>query len=69
MNDSSPDIPARKVRCPHCGGPSLYAPSNPFRPFCSRRCKLQDLGAWANEEFRIEDKKADDHAAEPRQEE
>ncbi|GAB3049605.1 DNA gyrase inhibitor YacG [Acinetobacter apis] len=26
---------------------------NPFRPFCSDRCKLIDLGAWANEEYRL----------------
>ncbi|MDO5086130.1 MAG: DNA gyrase inhibitor YacG [Comamonadaceae bacterium] len=46
--------PARQVRCPACGGPSLYAPENAFRPFCSQRCKLHDLGAWANESFRME---------------
>ncbi len=41
------------VTCPRCGGESLYAPSNTFRPFCSARCKMGDLGAWANEEFRV----------------
>ncbi len=41
------------VACPCCGGDSLYAPSNAFRPFCSARCKMGDLGAWANEEFRV----------------
>ena len=49
---SSP-IPARKVKCPYCGGPSIYSAENPFRPFCSERCRLIDLGQWANEEFRI----------------
>jgi endogenous inhibitor of DNA gyrase (YacG/DUF329 family) len=49
-----PSRPARTVRCPACGGPSLYAPENAFRPFCSQRCKLHDLGAWANESFRVE---------------
>jgi endogenous inhibitor of DNA gyrase (YacG/DUF329 family) len=44
----------RTVRCPACGGPSLYTPENRFRPFCSERCKLHDLGAWANERFRVE---------------
>lgn len=44
---------ARKVRCPQCGGDSLWAPENPSRPFCSTRCKEIDLGAWANEEYRI----------------
>ncbi len=44
----------RTVRCPACGGPSRYAPDNAFRPFCSERCKMVDLGAWANENFRVE---------------
>lgn len=41
------------VTCPTCGGDSVYAPSNPFRPFCCERCKNIDLGAWANEDFRM----------------
>lgn len=51
---SSP--PVRTVRCPHCGGPSIYAPSNAYRPFCSERCKQMDLGAWASEEFSLPEK-------------
>lgn len=43
----------RSVPCPNCGQPSVYAPRNPFRPFCSARCKGMDLGAWASEEFRV----------------
>nr|WP_198420463.1 DNA gyrase inhibitor YacG [Sulfurimicrobium lacus] len=41
------------VHCPTCGEAAPYSTSNPYRPFCSRRCKLIDLGQWANEEFRI----------------
>ena len=52
----------RTVRCPACGGPSLYVPENRYRPFCSERCKLHDLGAWANESFRVE-ARGDDEAA------
>ncbi|MDO9166610.1 MAG: DNA gyrase inhibitor YacG [Rhodoferax sp.] len=54
------------VTCPTCGGDSVYAPSNPFRPFCSERCKNIDLGAWASEDFRMpttglpEDQRTDD---------
>ena len=48
------DAPARTVRCPACGGPSRYAPENAYRPFCSERCKMFDLGAWANESFRVD---------------
>lgn len=43
----------RLVRCPNCGGDSVYGPSNPSRPFCSARCKNMDLGAWASESFRV----------------
>ena len=28
-------------------------PANPWRPFCSERCKLVDLGAWADESYRV----------------
>lgn len=45
------DAPVKHVTCPTCGGVSVYAPSNPFRPFCSERCKQIDLGAWASEQF------------------
>ncbi len=43
----------KTVRCPTCGGDSVYAPGNPFRPFCSERCKNNDFGAWASESFRV----------------
>ena len=56
------DKPAkpRVVRCPACGGDSVYAPTNPFRPFCSERCKNLDLGAWASESFRVPDESPPD---------
>ena len=43
-----------KVKCPTCGAEAEYSPANPYRPFCSERCRLIDLGAWANDEYRIE---------------
>jgi endogenous inhibitor of DNA gyrase (YacG/DUF329 family) len=43
----------REVRCPACGGASVYAPENPWRPFCSERCKNHDFGAWATERYRV----------------
>lgn len=43
----------RIVTCPACGQDSLYTPDNPYRPFCSARCKGIDLGAWASEQFRM----------------
>lgn len=42
-----------KVTCPTCGAQSEYNPGNPYRPFCSQRCKLIDLGQWATESYRI----------------
>jgi hypothetical protein len=40
------------VKCPNCGKEVEYA-GNEFRPFCSERCKLLDLGAWADEEYNL----------------
>jgi endogenous inhibitor of DNA gyrase (YacG/DUF329 family) len=51
--DAVPPRTARKVECPACGKPALYAPSNPWRPFCSERCRVTDLGGWASEAYRI----------------
>jgi len=56
MSDSTGSTPLRTVHCPACNGPSVYAPSNVYRPFCSERCKQIDLGAWANEEFSLAEK-------------
>lgn len=53
----------RKVACPGCGESTEYSPNNPFRPFCSERCKLMDLGDWAAENFRIPDHSAVDPSA------
>jgi endogenous inhibitor of DNA gyrase (YacG/DUF329 family) len=50
---STPEIKPRLLTCPTCGGNSVYASSNPFRPFCCERCKNIDIGAWASEDFRV----------------
>ena len=41
------------VVCPTCGKSVEWAPGNAWRPFCSERCKLIDLGAWATERYRV----------------
>ncbi len=41
------------VKCPTCGRPLEWSPASPFRPFCSERCRLIDLGAWFSEERAI----------------
>ncbi|MCP5266346.1 MAG: DNA gyrase inhibitor YacG [Burkholderiaceae bacterium] len=42
------------VSCPACGRRTVFGPGNPWRPFCSERCRTLDLGAWASEQYRIE---------------
>lgn len=44
------------VKCPTCEKPVIWIPESIFRPFCSERCKLIDLGDWAAENHRIPDK-------------
>lgn len=43
----------RKIKCPQCGRLTVYSLENPARPFCSDRCKLIDLGQWADETYRV----------------
>ncbi len=42
----------RLIRCPRCGQQALWQ-DNPYRPFCSEKCKQIDLGSWASEDYRI----------------
>lgn len=41
------------VKCPTCGKPVEWSDKFPFRPFCSERCKLIDLGEWASDSYVI----------------
>jgi len=41
------------VRCPGCGREVGWSAANRWRPFCSERCKLIDLGAWITGEHAI----------------
>lgn len=50
----------REVPCPRCGKAAPWSTGNPWRPFCSERCKMIDLGAWASESYRIPVQEADD---------
>ncbi|WP_058442118.1 DNA gyrase inhibitor YacG [Legionella brunensis] len=43
----------QKITCPTCGKKNTWQPENAFRPFCSYRCKLIDLGEWASENKKI----------------
>jgi len=41
-----------RLPCPICNTEAEME-NNPYRPFCSERCKLIDLGAWLGEQYRI----------------
>ncbi|UOO88124.1 DNA gyrase inhibitor YacG [Vitreoscilla massiliensis] len=43
----------KTVKCPQCGVAVAWLPENRYRPFCSERCKMIDLGAWAESEYSI----------------
>lgn len=43
----------RVAPCPTCNKPVQWGPDAHWRPFCSERCKLIDLGEWLGEEKRI----------------
>ena len=43
-----------KVPCPICGKMTEYSRENPWRPVCSERCKMIDLGEWGNDGYRIQ---------------
>ena len=49
------------IECRRCGKPLKYQKiaDLPYFPFCSKRCKLIDLGAWLDEEHRIPGDRAD----------
>jgi len=51
---------AREVKCSGCGKKGLWL-ELPSGPFCSRRCKLLDLGQWLDEEHRISGPLAPEH--------
>ena len=40
------------MRCPTCNKQVDWQ-DNPFRPFCSERCKLVDLSKWVSEEYSV----------------
>ncbi|MCL1909242.1 MAG: DNA gyrase inhibitor YacG [Holophagaceae bacterium] len=42
----------KPINCPVCRSAVPWE-NNPWRPFCSERCKVHDLGAWSGEDYRI----------------
>jgi endogenous inhibitor of DNA gyrase (YacG/DUF329 family) len=47
-------------RCPTCQVPAAARATNEAWPFCSDRCRLQDLGRWFGEGYRIPGERAGD---------
>lgn len=45
--------PETTVACPTCGRSVVWTTAARWRPFCSERCKLIDLGEWLDEKHRI----------------
>jgi endogenous inhibitor of DNA gyrase (YacG/DUF329 family) len=48
------------VKCPNCQRPVPWVPASRYRPFCSERCRLIDLGEWLDEHHRICEPLADE---------
>ncbi len=42
-----------ELNCPNCKKTIYWSEEYPYRPFCSHRCQLIDLGEWANESYRV----------------
>jgi endogenous inhibitor of DNA gyrase (YacG/DUF329 family) len=55
----------RVVACPQCGSPVPWTDESKWKPFCSERCKLIDLGDWAAERYRVEGAPPDPGEGEP----
>jgi len=50
---------APRVRCPTCQREVTWSDDFPWRPFCSERCKMVDLGAWFAEDRALPGEAAD----------
>ena len=55
----------RVVKCPTCGSGVEWGPQSPYRPFCSDRCRLIDLGAWATDQYRVAGEAPLDNESDP----
>jgi uncharacterized protein len=46
------------MKCPICHKETTWK-DNPYRPFCSERCKMLDLGKWASGDYRVKGEESD----------
>ncbi len=58
----------KSIKCPECGKATEYSSVNEYRPFCSERCKLIDLGEWIEGKYSI-DSEEHSHTSDPLPEE
>lgn len=49
----------KTIKCPECGKSTEYSSANEYRPFCSQRCRLIDLGEWIEGNYRIGSEETD----------
>jgi endogenous inhibitor of DNA gyrase (YacG/DUF329 family) len=56
---AAPKSAGRQIKCPQCGKMASWT-GNPSRPFCSERCRLMDLGKWADGTHAIPGEKVPD---------
>jgi endogenous inhibitor of DNA gyrase (YacG/DUF329 family) len=59
MKDTETAPKTRIWRCPQCKASCRFDETNPFRPFCSERCRTADTANWATENYRIAGKPVD----------
>ncbi len=50
-----------ELTCPQCKKLVIWNEDYPYRPFCSKRCQLIDLGEWANESYKVPVKDTDEN--------
>ena len=50
---TDPFLRSPEVKCPHCGKPVKWTVVSEYKPFCSERCRLIDLGGWLSEKHVI----------------
>ena len=51
-----------QIQCPTCKKPVQWTEAFPYRPFCSERCRIIELGNWADESYRVPaEQQAEEH--------
>lgn len=47
-----------EVSCPNCKKTVQWSQESKWKPFCSERCRMIDLGDWIDEKNRIADQES-----------